>query len=658
MGAVYKAQHADLRRFSAVKILPTTMAERSENAVRRFMREARSAAVLSHPNIVTVHNVGEADGYRFIEMEFVDGESVQDRLRREGKLSVEEATRIIRDTANALGSAHAKNIVHRDIKPGNIMLGEDGAVKVADFGLAKDVLEDSLVTQEGRGGIGTPSFMSPEQCDGDPLDGRSDIYSLGVTYFYLLTGDLPFKADSSLSVMLKHKTAPIPDPRQLDSSLPDAVSFIITKAMAKDTGDRYQTCEEMIEHLDGVMSSVAPAASPEPPKSVPGAVVTGPTTPPSERRNVLGPIAAAASIVLVLGLLVWAVMAKKTKGREGTRVESPAAETTTGGKAVVRDPKRGVQQPGKAYRPSRISDKLPPSFHRAFIVPTTSQDQYGNPVRRGTDPVTGYPNEVWLKEPKMEFVLIPAGEFMMGSSITPEEVIRRYHSRLKTSYFKFRDEHPQHRVRITKPFYLAKYEVTNAQYRAFKRDHDSKEYKGQSLNGEKQPVVYVSWEDAMGYCKWLTQRSGAQVGLPTEAQWEYACRAGTRAVHYWGDKLDPAYGNFADKNTSFDWRDKELNDGHAVTAPVGRYRPNAFGLHDMLGNVWEWCADWYDEAYYKGRSSADPQSPSTGTARVLRGGSWDDLPSSLRSAGRSWGRPGSRNGRLGLRCVVSVVFVR
>ena len=307
--------------------------------------------------------------------------------------------------------------------------------------------------------------------------------------------------------------------------------------------------------------------------------------------------------------------------------------------------------------------ELPPGFGRAFMLPTSSRDQHGNPVvsRNGSkfDPKTGWAYEVWLKQPQVEFVLIPAGEFMMGSSISPEEVVRRYKeysSTLKTDYFK--GEHPQHRVRITKPFYLGKYEVTNAQYRACKRDHDSKEYEGKSLNGEKQPVVYVSWDDAAAYCKWLSQRSGVKVGLPTEAQWEYTCRAGTTTVHYWGDKIDPAYCNFADKNTSFDWRDKELDDGQAVSASVGRYRPNAFGLHDMLGNVYEWCADWHGEDYYAKSPSADPQGPSTGTARVLRGGSWYFYPFSLRSADRFWVVPDVRCSYFGFRCVVCVALLR
>ena len=265
MGAVYKAEHVKLRRLSALKILPQHMVEQSPRAVKRFMREARSAAALSHPNIVTVYNVDEADGYHFIDMELVEGESVQDRLKRDGRFDAEEATRIVGATAQALAAAHEKHIVHRDIKPANILLDGHGSsagvpsgaergptVKVADFGLAKNIEDDSMLTGQGQIGMGTAHFMSPEQCDGEDVDGRTDIYSLGATYYYLLTGNPPFNSTSRLSIMVKHKTEPVPDPREIVHDLPESVCRIIQKAMAKKPEERHQTCEEMIAGLESV----------------------------------------------------------------------------------------------------------------------------------------------------------------------------------------------------------------------------------------------------------------------------------------------------------------------------------------------------------------------------------------------------------------------
>ena len=235
----------------------------------------------------------------------------------------------------------------------------------------------------------------------------------------------------------------------------------------------------------------------------------------------------------------------------------------------------------------------------------------------------------------MKLVLIPSGEFMMGSNKGGSS------------------EKPVHRVKITKPFYMGLHEVTNAQYRRFKPSHDSGKYKGHSLDDDRQPVVRVSWNDATAFCGWLGRQTGRKVRLPTEAQWEYACRAGSDTVHPWGNQISAAHCNYADRNTSFSWRDKTADDGHAVTAPVGSYQPNGFGLYDMIGNVWEWCADWYDKDYYKSSPTDDPTGPRSGKSRVLRGGSWSNAPVGGRSAGRDRNRPGSADNNDGFRVAAS-----
>ena len=252
MGAVYKAEHLGVGRLSAVKILPQGLVARAPAAVDRFMQEAQAVAALDHPNIVAVYSAGEADGHHFIEMEYVEGEDVQARLRRDKRLSIEIATKIIIQTAKALAVAHKTNIVHRDIKPANIMVTTDGGVKVMDFGLAKDVEATNGLTVTGTI-LGTPYYMSPEQCETKPLDGRADIYSLGVTYFCLLTGHVPFKGESALALMYMHKSEPPPDPRTLAPELPVGVHRIIQKAMAKDPGARYQTCDDMVEDLETLL---------------------------------------------------------------------------------------------------------------------------------------------------------------------------------------------------------------------------------------------------------------------------------------------------------------------------------------------------------------------------------------------------------------------
>ena len=651
MGAVYKAQHVDLRRFSALKILPEGKMAKSPKAVQRFMREARSAAVLSHPNIVTVCTVGEAGGHRFIDMEFVEGESVQDRLRQEGRFSVGEATRIIRDAATALAEAHAANIVHRDIKPGNILLSQKGTVKVADFGLAKDVEQDSLVTQEGKGGLGTPCFMSPEQCDGLELDGRADIYSLGVTYFYLLTGDLPFKASSVLTVMLKHKTEPPPDPRTYVPALPEAACAIIERCLAKDPNERYQTCEELLADLEGMpVDDAQPMASQRPPVAGPSAdisqaraeadTLTGPT-PMAAASRVRKVVVGGIGLAVVGIAAVFYCLAVRSPKSERTAEDAEIAKTTMKGAKVTkkavkalpsvaitetRAPTTEQPTPSTEAVPSARSVKsavhLPRDFESAFTIPDSDKDQHGNPVvtHNGSksDPKTGYPYEIWLRGPRMEFVLIPAGEFMMGREDGPD------------------DEKPMHRVRITKCFYFGKCEVTQSQYGHLIDKNPS------AFKGSNRPVDNVGRKDATSFCRKLSERIQVAVRLPTEAEWEYASRAGTKTRYSLGDD--------ANEVVEYGWH---AGNSGRQSHPVGQKKANPWGLYDMHGNLWEWCSDWYTPTYYEASPVDDPQGPPSARYRVRRGGGWGST-TNLECSVRSSTRTNWKHNSYGFRVVVEL----
>ncbi len=251
MGAVFKAEHVGLRQLRAVKVLPQERAEKSERVVQRFLREARALARLEHPGVVKVYNVSQVEGWHYIEMEYVEGDSLQDILDREGKLNLARAAGVVFDVADALAAVHGQGIVHRDVKPANIMLDHRDVVRVIDFGLTKSIRDgDSIITLDARGGIGTPSFMSPEQCDGKPLDGRSDIYSVGATYFVLVTGELPFKGDNMLDVMRQHREDAPPDPRSIDGTVPESVCRIIAKALAKRPEDRYANCQQLLSAME------------------------------------------------------------------------------------------------------------------------------------------------------------------------------------------------------------------------------------------------------------------------------------------------------------------------------------------------------------------------------------------------------------------------
>ncbi|PIE69307.1 MAG: hypothetical protein CSA21_02530 [Deltaproteobacteria bacterium] len=189
--------------------------------------------------------------------------------------------------------------------------------------------------------------------------------------------------------------------------------------------------------------------------------------------------------------------------------------------------------------------------------------------------------------------------------------------------------------------------------------HDSRDYEGNSLNGDRQPVVYVSWKDAQDYIRKLNQKSGRKYRLPTEAEWEYAARGGTTTERFWGSSSDDAceYGNVADKTAKRQWSGWTIHncdDGYAVSAPVGSFRPNGYGLYDMLGNVWEWCQDWYDSDYYSLSPRHNPVGPSSGSSRVNRGGGFYNRPGYVRAANRFWDSPGSTGYDLGFRLALSV----
>ncbi|MDM8522028.1 SUMF1/EgtB/PvdO family nonheme iron enzyme [Desulfococcaceae bacterium HSG8] len=235
-----------------------------------------------------------------------------------------------------------------------------------------------------------------------------------------------------------------------------------------------------------------------------------------------------------------------------------------------------------------------------------------------------------------EFVWIPGGCFEMGQ--TEEEKADIIKERGEEKYKYYADELPRHKVCLD-GFWMAKYEVSNARYRKFRPDHNSGEYKGNSLNGDDQPAVEVSWEDANAFIKWLNRenRGNYEFRLPTEAEWEYACRAGTTTSRFWGDNPDQAcrYANVADqtaKQKFNDWTIHNCDDGYAVTAPVGSFGPNDFGLHDMLGNIWEWCEDIYADDAYSKQQRNNPIYMNGGSNRVYRGGSWLNVPANVRCA--------------------------
>jgi serine/threonine protein kinase len=265
MAEVYKAYHAALDRYVALKVLHPFLSEDTEFK-GRFEREARNVAQLRHPNIVQVYDFDfdPARSLYYMVMEYIDGPTLRAYLMQcsfEGHLApIDEAIRITRDLARALAYAHSHDMVHRDIKPSNIMIDSDGRVVLTDFGIAR-ILSGPHMTASGSM-VGTPAYMSPEQGLGQPGDHRSDIYSLGVALYQLVTGTTPYDADTPIAIILKHVNDPLPPPSSINPNIPDGLELIIYKALAKSPDERYQNIEEMAHHLDNLPEAAEALAVP------------------------------------------------------------------------------------------------------------------------------------------------------------------------------------------------------------------------------------------------------------------------------------------------------------------------------------------------------------------------------------------------------------
>ena len=413
MGAVYLGEHVKMGRLSAIKVMSQSMAN-DPDSIARFNREAANAARINHPNVCAIYDFGETpDGVIYLAMEYIKGEALTDLIEREGALTAHRAVRIIRQAGEALQTAHDMSIVHRDLKPDNIMIaqGREGdIVKIVDFGIAKAMgpEEGQNVTKTGLV-VGTPEYMSPEQLSGDKLDGRSDIYSLALVLFRMLTGDLPFQADSAQEVMIKRLTD---EPMSLnvvlpEGNFPEALQQVMTRALARMPGERYASAAQFAKDAEDAVAGLAiaaPAAADDPEGAtqvidtaataiiaktrVAGKVKT-PDTPQPTVSPPLAPVPRKPTVAIVAGV----VIALAAAGVGGAMVlkggDTPADSVSTvtqdtAGTVAANNP----QVPAAGNPPRTGTPTITPGRDTATPAETTATVPPPIPIDSATDQAT------------------------------------------------------------------------------------------------------------------------------------------------------------------------------------------------------------------------------------------------------------------------------
>ncbi|MBL8868730.1 MAG: SUMF1/EgtB/PvdO family nonheme iron enzyme [Planctomycetaceae bacterium] len=593
-------------------------------AVDKFLEEVTLARTLRHPNVVKMFHSENTPLGPYIVMEYIDGIDLGEYIQRYGPLSEGQALACFRKLAAALDEGHRQGIIHRDLKPRNILISNSGQAFLVDFGIARRLSDDD---KTGTGmGAGTLAYMSPEQLENRKPDAKQDIYSLGATLFHAVEGHPPFQADNMPRLIAKIIADPAPKATKVSAQLAER----ITQCLAKEPHLRPANCQAVCKLAVSKDSTPPvqekttselrmPTASVDvPPVSKSPQTFSPISTPESRAAPARGDGArvAVGLIAFIAGLFVWSVTSAIWQPWSGVKPHDIGKIAQDAGRT-----------PEVAVPPSDVANKAENSAAadsetpRPGIPVAEPTEAVPSNLSASTAAVSSLPQSL-TNSIDMEFRLIQPGTFTMGS---PTSEVGRL------------SKETQHEVTLSRPYYLGVYEVTQEQYEKVMGTNPS------SFKGTRHPVEMVSWEDAKEFIAKLNslsaeQSAGREYRLPTEAEWEHACRAGSKAGYSFGDDASALgkYGWFADNSGS-------------KTHPVGEKQPNSWGLHDMHGNVYEWCEDWYGS--YPAGAVIDPTGPSVDFRRVSRGGSWYSGAAYCRSASRNWLIPS--DGDYGFRLALS-----
>jgi eukaryotic-like serine/threonine-protein kinase len=574
-------------------------------AKRLFEQEAEILDRLGkdNPRIPTLLAHFQLKGEFYLVQEYIDGTTLTEELQGR-KLSESDTIAILKEILTGLKTVHPK-VIHRDLKPDNIIRRDrDRKLVLIDFGAVKEIRAATvgipITVISHTIGIGTLGYMPREQSMGYPRPG-SDIYAVGAIAIQCLTGSLPhllFNKDT-LSIEWQHLCRVNPD-----------FATVLNKMVAPDYRQRYATASEALESIESLIPSAQippptpiprpvsppiptiPVVRSPPPKPIQSPVkpgVTKSSSNPATRRNFIKWLGFGG--VGVVSVLALSQMGKKSSDDADPEFEPPVEESSNNPPVPSITPKLTKIQ----FTSVNLNDK-----GIVIAKPSGNAEIY---------------TEALDNDVNLNMVKIPGGKFVMGS---PESEKDRQE-----------DESPQHQVTVPE-FYLGQTLVTQAQYQAIMGNNPSN-FKG----NDKLPVESVSWLDAVAFCEGLSQKTNRTYRLPSEAEWEYACRAGTNTPYAFGETIKPSVVNY---NGKYPYGGADKGKYRQKTTPVGSFPPNLFGLYDMHGNLWEWCLDEYTDNYNgapdNGSANGDTISLDENKKRVLRGGAWFNYAQYCRSGNR------------------------